>query len=803
MLIQWKAHRKWFWVSFLILLVATGTYVYYANTVPNGPHGGSVPGLLYGIVGTVMMLFAGGLAARKKKPHWHMGSAQFWLKGHLWLGTLSFAIILFHAGFGWGGVLENWLWITFGIVVFSGFLGLFMQHFLPRLLTARVPLETFVAQLPYQCRRMQLLADQMVSADCGKLNIENQPLHAELKALADFGGSATKDELADWPDQVPAEHRGLLNDLAVTFKQNGLGQTNNFPKLLAEIYDGMGATKPAAGKAKAGGAKKSPLEQMKAKAAGGAKAGGGAKPSPLEQMKAKAAAGKPKLSPLEQMKAKAAAKKAGADKPAGDAAAEGAAKPKLSPIEQMRAKAAAKKAAAAGGTPAAAAGDDKPAAAKKSPLELAREQAAAKAAGNGDAAGKKKSPIELAREQAAKKQAAAKPPADAATDSDESLAVDGEEELPVAKIQGALGSFSSQPLVGGGISGNFLDPASQATINFTPEEMTKLRKLSEMEDEAREGSAESLKIPCKECGYELPVPSRKLLGRKARCPMCSFKFILELPEDEQPELMTARAQWVSGETLHGVSAPLLLARQEVAAKKAPPAAATGDATGAKKSPLELAREQASAKRRDAAKSTVKKSPLELAREQSAKKAGDKPAADKPAATKPPAAGGKKMSPLEQMKARKAAAGGDSAKPAAGKPKAKPKPKPLVLKAEKKKKKRTGPIPRADELRDVYQNRIRPFLEHPVKARKFPDLANDMQADRLFAQMRGELPAELHETLGTLENYVEERRQYISLTRIHRALHWWLMAHIPVSMAMFVLMIVHIIVALRVVPFKLF
>ena len=49
-----QTQRKWAWISFLIFLAATGTYAVYAATAPNGPHGGSVMGLIYGIVGTAV-----------------------------------------------------------------------------------------------------------------------------------------------------------------------------------------------------------------------------------------------------------------------------------------------------------------------------------------------------------------------------------------------------------------------------------------------------------------------------------------------------------------------------------------------------------------------------------------------------------------------------------------------------------------------------------------------------------------------------------------------------------------------------
>ncbi len=92
-------HRKWFIASAVTLAVATAIYVPYALRSPQGPRGGSAIGLTFGTTGFVCMLFAGLLGLRKKFPIWRIGRAQTWMRGHLWLGLLSFPLILFHGGF--------------------------------------------------------------------------------------------------------------------------------------------------------------------------------------------------------------------------------------------------------------------------------------------------------------------------------------------------------------------------------------------------------------------------------------------------------------------------------------------------------------------------------------------------------------------------------------------------------------------------------------------------------------------------------------------------------------------------------
>jgi len=91
-------HKPWGIASGVILAVAIVAYIPYAlgHTPPSG---GSLVGLIYGTVGFGFMAFVTLLALRKKFPIWRIGRTTTWMRGHLWLGALSFPLILMHAGF--------------------------------------------------------------------------------------------------------------------------------------------------------------------------------------------------------------------------------------------------------------------------------------------------------------------------------------------------------------------------------------------------------------------------------------------------------------------------------------------------------------------------------------------------------------------------------------------------------------------------------------------------------------------------------------------------------------------------------
>jgi len=126
-------------------------------------------GLAFGIAGYGMMLYAGLLGARKKVPTWRIGRAQAWMRGHLWLGMLSLLLILFHGGFAFRGPLTLVLMLLFFIVIASGLAGAAIQHYVPSLMTSRVPLETIYEEIPHVRAQLREEADQLAASICGDL----------------------------------------------------------------------------------------------------------------------------------------------------------------------------------------------------------------------------------------------------------------------------------------------------------------------------------------------------------------------------------------------------------------------------------------------------------------------------------------------------------------------------------------------------------------------------------------------------------------------------------------------------------
>jgi hypothetical protein len=166
-----QTQRVWAVASLGILIASAVAYGAYAHEAPAGPLGGSTAGLVSGIAGFAFMIFAALLGARKRVPTWRLGRAQTWMRGHLWLGLLSLPLILFHGGFHFGGTLTRMLMWLLMITVGSGLFGAAVQNYLPRMMTADVPLETIYDEIGNVRKSLLEEADRAMESICGDIGL--------------------------------------------------------------------------------------------------------------------------------------------------------------------------------------------------------------------------------------------------------------------------------------------------------------------------------------------------------------------------------------------------------------------------------------------------------------------------------------------------------------------------------------------------------------------------------------------------------------------------------------------------------
>lgn len=213
--------RGWIVATIVMFVVAIGCYIPYAMSRLHGPSGGSVAGLVYASVGSLFMLIALALGLRKRLRTLQKigpipaGRAHTWMQAHVWLGLVSYPIILCHAGFRFGPVGSmTWviMWL-FTIVFVSGIVGLLIQNFVPRAILERVPLETIYEQHARvlalsRGQAKQIVDDATREDEAPAFEFDAVPAGATVATLAPARLSQAKEQLRAFYDNDIVRYLG-------------------------------------------------------------------------------------------------------------------------------------------------------------------------------------------------------------------------------------------------------------------------------------------------------------------------------------------------------------------------------------------------------------------------------------------------------------------------------------------------------------------------------------------------------------------------------------------------------------------
>jgi hypothetical protein len=124
---------RWLWIS---LLCSVGFAIPYLNDQSRGmAYGGSTIGLLYGVIGTLIIAVLMYLGIRKRSYASGVGTLRGWVSAHVYLGLMTLVIIPMHAGFRFGLDVHTLAFVLLAVVVLSGVLGVVLYQILPVRLT--------------------------------------------------------------------------------------------------------------------------------------------------------------------------------------------------------------------------------------------------------------------------------------------------------------------------------------------------------------------------------------------------------------------------------------------------------------------------------------------------------------------------------------------------------------------------------------------------------------------------------------------------------------------------------------------
>lgn len=153
--------------AFAVVLCASA---YLANALLSEIRPYNIWGLTYGTLAALLMLGAAFLGLRRRLTKFslkhRLGKAQAWLQFHLYGGALCLLLVFMHTGFRVPhGVLTWWLWLLSIWVTVSGLFGVFLQKWIPRLMSSGLAMEVLYERIPELVAEIRERANGLVQ-DC-------------------------------------------------------------------------------------------------------------------------------------------------------------------------------------------------------------------------------------------------------------------------------------------------------------------------------------------------------------------------------------------------------------------------------------------------------------------------------------------------------------------------------------------------------------------------------------------------------------------------------------------------------------
>jgi hypothetical protein len=133
MLLTTRNNRIWRRIGLILAIPLIISYVWYSRQMT--PRGGTKVGLIYGVLGLLLILFLLFHAVRKR---WHrcvFGKTEVWLNAHIYFGLLAMLLIYMHAGFRFHELSATVATVLLSIVTASGVVGAIFYTLIPRRLS--------------------------------------------------------------------------------------------------------------------------------------------------------------------------------------------------------------------------------------------------------------------------------------------------------------------------------------------------------------------------------------------------------------------------------------------------------------------------------------------------------------------------------------------------------------------------------------------------------------------------------------------------------------------------------------------
>ena len=152
----------WTRYSILIGVLSLAVFAAIAWAWPWRP--GRLGGLAFGILAAALFLSAALYPWRRRLKTKPLGTAQRWLRLHVYGSTLAMWFVLMHIGFQWPAGTIGWL--LFGLswwTTLTGLAGVWLQRTVPRVMSRRLSVEAIYERIPELVGALVVEADAVMS----------------------------------------------------------------------------------------------------------------------------------------------------------------------------------------------------------------------------------------------------------------------------------------------------------------------------------------------------------------------------------------------------------------------------------------------------------------------------------------------------------------------------------------------------------------------------------------------------------------------------------------------------------------
>lgn len=182
-------HVPWVVVTAVVLAGSIAWYIAASRGAGALVGGGSLVGLVTGVIAGAIIAFEMLLWPRKWLRRLRLIPAKFWMVGHIWLGLLVLPMAILHSGFHLGGLLPTLLMTLLVLVYISGLYGLVLQQLLPRWMLRNVQAETITSQIDVVAEQTDNDLRRLLVSVCGSDAVGRSEEADDASAEADASRS--------------------------------------------------------------------------------------------------------------------------------------------------------------------------------------------------------------------------------------------------------------------------------------------------------------------------------------------------------------------------------------------------------------------------------------------------------------------------------------------------------------------------------------------------------------------------------------------------------------------------------------